>query len=45
MNEQSKGIRIIYAVFLVAVTVRAIVSLNDRFFPKEKECDCKKNYK
>ena len=42
MNEQSKGIRMIYAVFMIAVTVRAIVSLHDRFYPKEKNCECKK---
>lgn len=43
MNDQSKSFKILYTVFLVAVTLRAVVSLYDRFTPKEQSCDCKNN--
>lgn len=43
MNEQSKGMKILYTVFLIAVTVRTCVSLYDRLSEADKkECDCKK---
>lgn len=46
MNEQSKLMKAIYTVFLIAVTVRTCVSLYDRFNEVEKkECDCKNKLK
>lgn len=46
MNEQSKGMKILYTVFLIAVTVRTCVSLYDRLNEGEKkECDCKNKLK
>ena len=41
MNEQSKGIKLLYAVFLLVITTRTIIALYDRLAPKEKECECK----
>ncbi len=45
MNEQSNGIKLLYTVFLLAVTSRTIIALYDRFYSKEKECDCKNKLK
>lgn len=42
MNEQSKGMKMLYTVFLLAITARTVIALYDRFAPKENECDCKK---
>lgn len=42
MNEQSNGMKVLYTVFLLAVTARTIIALYDRFAPKEEECNCKK---
>jgi hypothetical protein len=42
MNEQSKGMKLLYTVFLLAITTRTIIALYDRFAPKEKECNGKK---
>lgn len=42
MNEQSKGMKLLYTVFLLAITARTVIALYDRFTPKEKECNCKK---
>jgi len=41
MNEQSKGMKVLYTVFLIVITTRTIIALYDRLAPKEKECDCK----
>jgi hypothetical protein len=41
MDGQSKGMKLLYAVFLLVVTARTIIALYDRLSPKEKECDCK----
>lgn len=46
MNDQSKGMKILYTVFLIAVTVRTCVSLYDRLKEADKkECDCKNKLK
>ncbi|MGQ0827928.1 MAG: hypothetical protein ACT4ON_06000 [Bacteroidota bacterium] len=45
MNDQSKGMKLLYTVFLLAVTARTVIALYDRFTPKEKECDCKNKLK
>lgn len=46
MNEQSKLMKALYTVFLIAVAVRTCVSLYDRFTEEEKkECDCKNKLK
>lgn len=46
MNEQSKGMKILYTVFLIAVTIRTCVSLYDRYMEADKkECDCKNKLK
>jgi hypothetical protein len=45
MNEQSKGMKLLYAVFLLAITARTVIALYDRFTPQEKECDCKNKLK
>jgi len=42
MNEQSKGMKVLYTVFLLAITARTVIALYDRFVPKEKECNCTK---
>lgn len=42
MNEQSKGMRLLYTVFLLAVTVKTAIDLYDRLFPKEKDSNCKR---
>ena len=42
MNDQSKGMKVLYTVFLMAVTARTIIALYDRFAPKEPECNCNK---
>lgn len=42
MNEQSKGMKLLYTVFLLAITARTVIALYDRFAPKENESDCKK---
>lgn len=42
MNEQSKGMKLLYTVFLLAITARTVIALYDRFAPKENECDSKK---
>lgn len=42
MNEQSKGMKVLYTVFLLAITTRTVIALYDRFAPKEPECNCKK---
>jgi hypothetical protein len=41
MNDQSKGMKILYTVFLLAVTARTMIALYDRFTEKEKKSDCK----
>jgi hypothetical protein len=41
MNEQSKGMKILYTVFLLAVTARTVIALYDRLTPKEPTCNCK----
>ncbi len=45
MNEQSKGMKVLYTVFLLAITARTVIALYDRCVPKEKECNCKKEKK
>ncbi|HSH67891.1 MAG TPA: hypothetical protein VLB84_19270 [Bacteroidia bacterium] len=46
MNDQSKGMKILYTVFLIAVTIRTCVSLYDRLTEADKkECDCKNKLK
>lgn len=46
MNEQSKGMKILYTVFLLAVTARTVIALYDRFNESDKkECDCKNKLK
>ena len=45
MNEQSKGMKLLYAVFLLAITASTVIALYDRFAPKEKEGDCKNKSK
>jgi hypothetical protein len=45
MNEQSKGMKLLYAVFLLAITTRTVIALYDRFAPEEKKCDCKNKSK
>lgn len=42
MNDQSKGMKILYTVFLLAVTARTMIALYDRFAPKAPECNCNK---
>lgn len=42
MNEQSKGIKVLYAVFLLAITTSTVLALYDRFKLKDKDCDCKR---
>lgn len=42
MNEQSKGMKILYTVFLLAITTRTVIALYDRFTPKKPECNCNK---
>jgi len=45
MNEQSRGEKVLYTVFLLAVTAHTIVLLIDRFGPKEeKTCNCNKEH-
>jgi len=41
MNDQSKGMKVLYTLFLLAITASTILNLYDRFAPKEKECKCK----
>lgn len=46
MNEQSKMMKALYTIFLIAVTIRTCVSLYDRYSESEKkECDCKNKLK
>lgn len=40
MNDQSKGMKILYTLFLLAITANTVLNLYDRFGPKEK-CHCK----
>lgn len=40
MNQQSPGMKLLYTVFLITVTVHTVVLLMDRFAPKE-DCNCK----
>lgn len=42
MNEQSKGMKMLYTIFLISVTVHTVVLLMDRLVPKEPKCNCKK---
>jgi hypothetical protein len=35
MNEQSKGMKVLYAVFLLAITARTVIALYDRFHKKD----------
>lgn len=42
MNEQSKGMKVIYTIFLISVTVHTVVLLWDRLATKEPACKCKK---
>jgi hypothetical protein len=35
MDEQGKGMKLLYAVFLLAVTARTIIALYDRFHKKD----------
>jgi type II secretory pathway component PulK len=37
MNEQSNGMKVLYAIFLLAVTARTIVALVDRFHKKDHQ--------
>ncbi len=39
MNLESKGMKVLYAIFLTVVTIRGIVSLYDRFYqnPEKKQ--------
>lgn len=42
MNEQSKGMKILYTLFLLAVTTSTVIALYDRFSTKEQGCNCNK---
>ena len=37
MHEQGKGMRLLYAVFLLAVTARTVIALYDRFHKKDDQ--------
>lgn len=37
MDSQSKGMRILYAIFLIAVTAKAVLSLKDRYNERKGE--------
>jgi hypothetical protein len=44
MEDESKGMKALYTLFLISVTIHTIVLLADRFAPKP-ECSCKEKDK
>jgi hypothetical protein len=41
MSEESKGMKVLYAVFLLAITARTVIALYDRFNRKDDQDNLK----